>query len=60
MSIEQLKMHKIHMQNSIRLLIGRLNKFDRETKARAEQTILNLRKQVKAVDDQLHIRGETL
>lgn len=59
MSIEELKMHRIHMQNSVRLLIGRLNKYDRYTKARAEQTILNLRKQIEAVDDQLIMRGET-
>jgi hypothetical protein len=58
MDTEQLKMHRIHMQNSVRLLIGRLNKYDRYTKARAEQTILNLRKQIEAVDDQLIMRGE--
>ena len=58
MNIEELKMHRIHMQNSVRLLIGRLNKYDRYTKARAEQTIINLRKQIEVVDDQLIMRGE--
>ena len=59
MNIEELKAHRSHMQNSVRLLIGRLNKYDRYTKARAEQTILNLRKQIASVDDQLIMRGET-
>lgn len=56
-TVEQHQINRDAIRKSIALLTGRLNKMDKETKERAEKTILNLRGQVQEITRELEMAG---